>query len=337
MIVAALANGCGARQPAVRHASEAVELAWPPPPEESRIRFVRSVREPGDWGVAKSPFRRFVEVFAGADSTRLVRPTGVAQSGGTLYVADPGANCLWIFDAGRQHALRIAAAAGEALVSPVAVAARADGAVFVADSVLGKVFLFDRDGDLVRSVATGRPWRPAGLAYDRVRDILYVVDPEANLVTAHGPRGEQLRSWGAAEGAPRFNRPTHVAVATDGTLLVTDAMNFRVQAFDPGGAALWKFGRQGDGSGDFAAPKGVAMDSMGHVYVVDALFDAFQVFDRDGALLLAVGERGAAAGQFSLPNGMFIDEHDQIYIADAYNGRIQVFAAIGPSAAEKRK
>jgi DNA-binding beta-propeller fold protein YncE len=108
-------------------------------------------------------------------------------------------------------------------------------------------------------------------------------------------------------------------------VLVTDALNFRVQAFDAEGRFLWQMGRQGDAAGDFAAPKGVATDSQGHIYVADALFDSVQIFRHDGALLLAFGERGTAVGQFLLPGGIFINAEDRIYVADAYNGRIQTF------------
>lgn len=301
-------------------------LTWPVPPDQPRIRFVRTVHNAAAWGIEKSLLRRLVEKFTGAEPDTLVRPTGVAASEQSLYVADPGAKCLWIFDGKRQRALRVTAAGADSLVSPVAVATRGDGAVFVADSALGKVFLFSRDGDLVQALAGGALVRPAGLAYDSTRELLYVADPGANLVTTYDARGAVVRVWGGlGTGDGMFNRPTHIAVTATGTVLVTDALNFRVQAFDSMGIPLWKFGRQGDGSGDFAAPKGVGMDSAGHVYVVDALFDAVQVFGREGDLLLAIGQRGKLPGQFSLPNGIFVDVHDRIYVADAYNGRIQVF------------
>ena len=96
---------------------------------------------------------------------------------------------------------------------------------------------------------------------------------------------------------------------------MTDALNYRVQAFDRDGKFLWKMGRQGDGSGDFAAPKGVASDSEGHVYVVDALFDAVQMFDRHGRLLVAFGEHGTEGGQFGF-RGAFSSAGDEIYVAD---------------------
>jgi len=118
-------------------------------------------------------------------------------------------------------------------------------------------------------------------------------------------------------------------------VLVTDALNYRVQAFDKQGRFLWKMGHQGDGSGDFSSPKGIAIDSEGHLYVVDALFDAVQIFEPDGTLLLSFGTHGPGFGEFSLPTGAFIDGRDRIYVADSYNQRVQVFEFLGGSEASR--
>ena len=118
---------------------------------------------------------------------------------------------------------------------------------------------------------------------------------------------------------------------------MTDALNFRIQAFDPEGQFLWTFGRHGDGSGDLAAPKGVGVDGDGHVFVVDALFAAVQIFERDGSLLLAFGEQGSRAGQFWLPAGLCISPKGEMFVADAYNRRVQVFALGANASSEERK
>lgn len=63
----------------------------------------------------------------------------------------------------------------------------------------------------------------------------------------------------------------------DGSIYITDAMNFRVQRFGPDGLVRSLFGQAGDGTGDFAKPKGVAVDSAGTIYVVDALHNSAPV------------------------------------------------------------
>jgi DNA-binding beta-propeller fold protein YncE len=284
------------------------------------------VSGPQDAGIQRSFFGRLADTLFGKTEERLIRPTGVVGREDLLYVADAGAQALWIFDLANQKFGKVGRLGRETLASPVAVAFGPADTVFVADSWLKKVFLVDRDGKLLRTAAETGLERPAGVAYDGATGRLYVADSVAHRVAAYGPDGAQVLSWGKRGiGNGEFNYPTHVALDRSGTLLVTDALNFRVQAFDREGRFLWMLGRPGDGSGDFAGPKGLATDSRGHLYVVDALFDAVQIFDRDGAFLLGFGERGVRPGQFWLPGGIFISGQDRIYVADSFNQRIQVF------------
>ena len=331
LVLVLFASACQAPAPANPPPGVSVALpVWPPPPAEPRIRYVRSVSGPADWGIVKSVFRRVIDALAGRGDEHFVRPAGVAERNGVLYVADPGAQALWILDAAQNRTVKVTEIGNAPLFSPVALAVRPDGAVFVADTLLKKVFLLDREGKLIRIAVREDLERPAGLAYDAAVERLYVADSASHRIAAYGPDGVLVRAWGrGGTHDGEFNHPTYIALDQTGTPLVTDALNFRVQAFDREGRFLWKLGRHGDGSGDFAAPKGLAVDSAGHVYVVDALFDAVQIFDRDGAFLLSFGERGSQAGQFWLPAGLFIGPQDRIYVADAYNRRIQVFA-LGP-------
>jgi len=335
LVAVAILLVLGACLPVVSLAAEdasstpAAARAWPPPPAAPAVRWVRAVASPADWGVSSGFFGRIYDAIAGKEEDRFVRPTGVAEREGVLYVADPGVPALWIIDARQNGLVKVNSAGNTPLASPVAVALGPEGSVFVADSVLKEVFQFDQAGKLIAVAASAGLSRPAGLAFDEERRNLYVADSAAHQVTIYGPGGAVVRTFGAnGDRDGEFNRPTHLALDRNGTLLVTDALNYRVQAFDRDGRFLWKIGHQGDGSGDFAAPKGVAGDSKGHVYVVDALFDAVQVFDRQGQLLLGFGAHGQRDGEFWLPGGLFITADDEICVADSYNRRIQVFRLV---------
>jgi DNA-binding beta-propeller fold protein YncE len=329
-------SGCG--HPGIQApdaaAAPARPLAWPRPPAEARVRFVRNVTTPADWGLARSAFQGFVDKVTGQKPFRFVRPTGVAQRGRTLYVADAGAQALVVLDATQSKEIVVTRVGREALASPVAVALGPGDTVLLADSALGKVFVLDAHGALLRTIGgEARLGRPAGVAYDSAADQLYVSDSSAHRIVVYAGDGRFLGAFGRNGAAPgELNYPTHLALAKDGRLIVTDTLNFRVQVLDREGRPLLRFGRVGDGSGDFASPKGVATDSAGDFYVVDALFDAVQVFGADGALMLGFGERGTRDGQFSLPTGLFIGTDDAIYVADSYNQRIAVFQRVRTSA-----
>lgn len=333
VILALWVSGCEApaRRPADA-AAAADALLWPRPPSEARIRFVKQVATPADWGLARSGFQGFIDRVTGQRPFRFVRPTSAVERGGVLYVADPGAQAVVILDPSRDRELLVTQAGAEALASPVALAAGPGETVFVADSALKKVFALDRQGKRVGTIGgEGRLGRPAGLAYDAGTDRLYISDSQAHRILVFTGGGRFVASFGANGDAPgAFNFPTHIALKRTGELLVTDTLNFRVQVLGPDGAPKAVFGRAGDGSGDFASPKGIGADTQGNIYVVDALFDAVQVFAADGQLLMAFGERGTRDGSFWLPNGLFVSTDDTIYVADAYNQRISIFRRVNP-------
>lgn len=311
---------------------------WPKPPAEPRIRFDRSITTARDLGIKQHLFRRFMNAISGEKNKQLLRPTGVTERNGTIYIADIGGQTLWILDTVHDSFAQIRQAGTENLVTPAAVAVRSDGAVYVADSWAKKVYLLDSRGKFLGIAAQTGLQRPAGVAYDEISKRLYVADSAAHSIVVFKPDGSRVLSWGKRGSADgEFNYPTHISIDPQGRVLVTDALNFRIQAFDQDGKFLWKFGRHGDGSGDFSSPKGVAEDSNGHIYVVDALFDSVQIFNPDGTLLLTFGDQGTATGQFWLPGGIFIDDNDRIYVCDAYNHRIQIFDYLDGQASPSRK
>jgi DNA-binding beta-propeller fold protein YncE len=310
-------------------ASAAAGPVWPPPPEPARIRFIKSVDGASDWGVARSWWGRMVDTITGRHETQFVRPTGVAERDGVLYVADPGAQCVVVFDALRHKEQRITQVGDRTLVSPVAVTPGPGATVYVVDSWLRQVFQLDRMGNVLRTIAQEEMQRPSSIAYDAVRHRLYVGDAKAHVVHVFDEQGNRISSLGKLGAEPgEFNSPTHRAVAPNGDVVVTDALNFRIEVFGTDGVFISQFGRIGDGSGNFAAPKGVAVDRAGHIYVADAMFDAVQVFEVSGRLLLGFGQQGNQAGQFWIPNGLYVGANDRLFVADAYNRRIQVFQIV---------
>ncbi len=328
LAAALVAAGCSSAPSPVPLERQAVvgPLVWPEPPERPRIRFLKAVASPADLGIRASFWERLGELLVGKAEAWMIRPTGVAARGDVLYVADPGAQALWILDGAGGRFTAIRGVRGQQLASPVAVALGREGKVYVADSYLRKILTFDSNGSLTGSVENAQFLRPAGVAYDEVVDRLYVADSAAHRIWILSGQGALLGEIGGrGTETGEFNYPTHVALDQTGNLYVTDALGFRIQMFSRDGRFLGAFGRHGDASGDFAAPKGLGVDSEGHVYVVDALFDTVQIFDRTGQLLLSFGQRGLAPGQFWLPGGLFIDEKDRILVADSYNQRVQIF------------
>jgi DNA-binding beta-propeller fold protein YncE len=257
----------------------------------------------------------------------LVAPSDVAiDRNDRLFVTDSAGAAVHLFDLNKRTYKQFANLAGqEKLLKPVGLTI-VDNRIYVVDSILRKVCVFDKNGKFTFSFGQEHFTRPSGIAYSQEDEIVYVADTADHTIevfTIGGKFIEQIGSRGMWAG--QFNFPTHLWVDKSGRLYVSDTLNYRIQVFSRQRRFLQTFGQQGDRPGNFAHPCGVATDAFDNIYVTDRQFENVQVFDRQGQILLAFGQEGTQAGQFWLPAGLFIDHRNRIYVADSFNKRIQVF------------
>jgi DNA-binding beta-propeller fold protein YncE len=304
------------------------DIFWPNPPEVKRIEFVKAVSKPEDLNIRPSILKRVFNYFMGKGEVSMVSPYGIAtDSEGRLYVVDTSLRRVHVFDgAGNEYSYFPADTT--MFDSPVGIALDKNGMVYITDSKRGAVYLFkDHGKKLVSTIGGGVFKRPTGIVVNSKTSELLVVDTLQSRVFRFDlstglPKGS-FGTDGATEG--QFHYPTNISVTLTGEIIVSDALNFRIQVFTPEGSFLFTFGRMGDAPGTFSRPKGVATDSDGNIYVVDALFDNVQVFDKRGRLLMAFGEHGRGYGGLWLPTGIYIDSNDLIYVSDSRNRRVQIF------------
>ena len=127
---------------------------------------------------------------------------------------------------------------------------------------------------------------PHGLTVDR-KDNIWLTDVGLHQVFKFDHAGKLLFSVGergvpGADGS-HFNRPTDVAVASDGSFYVSDGyINSRIAAFSPEGRYLFEWGAKGNGPGQFDVPHGIALDPSGRIYVADRSNARVQLFDETG-------------------------------------------------------
>jgi DNA-binding beta-propeller fold protein YncE len=328
------ATACATPETAIHNSQTIVEdfgPVWPPPPQKPRIQYMGSLSDSKGIGVKKSWMKGVIDTIFGKEESedRMLTPYGVFADFQRIYITDPGAFLVHIFDMQRKKYFQLTKTKNDSLESPIGVAVDASGDIYVTDSVLKRVFIFSKEGRYLRELgSTDTFLRPTGITLDE--DRIYVTDTLRHAVVVFSKKdGAFFFSFGKnGNGEGEFNYPTNIYTGKDKHLYIIDSMNFRVQIFDRDGKFLSSFGKPGDGSGDFSKPKGIATDSEGHIYITDAHFDTVQIFDTEGNLLLAFGSTGRGKGEMILPSGIFIDRLDKIYVADSYNHRIQVFQYI---------
>lgn len=195
------------------------------------------------------------------------------------------------------------------------------GANDCAESALDPIVRFDAGGAWLGAFGAGRFAWPHGLHVDRDGN-LWVTDGRAGggrgqQVHKFAPDGRLLLSLGQAGtsggGEDRFDGPTDVVVAPDGTVYVSDGhetvSNNRIVKFSADGTYLDEWGGTGTAPGRFDVPHALAMDSLGRVFVADRNNNRIQIFDQDGRLL-------DVWLQFGRPSGLYIDSADTLYVSD---------------------
>ena len=313
-------------------------IAWPPPPNPARIRYVGQLRTADDLKRPRSGFDLLGEIIVGKKPPEaLYGPRAVVctRDGNRVWVADPGGRCLHLFDLERRRYLKVQRIGDAQLLSPVGLSLGPAGSIYVCDAERVAIYRFsDSDGRWLGTLRLpDELQRPVAMVYDESAQELFVVDVTAHDVKVLDAGGVLLRILGRRGTGPgQLNYPS--AIAADGPfskLWIADSGNHRVQAITRSGEPVAVFGRAGDAPGDLALPKGIAVDADGQVYVVDGRFENVQVFDAEGRLLLFFGEEGAGPGKFWLPGGVFIEPTGRIWVCDAYNRRLQVFQYIPES------
>lgn len=331
------------------------KIVWPNPPAITRIKYLSYFS--GEKRETKAPQKKtaWMDRLSGAAVGQaspneklffqLVRPYGVGvDKEGRIYIADEKVLAVFIFnpETGQVELIKNGQQAHFKLITGLAL----DDAdtLFVSDSALRHVLVFDKQHKVQASISQGMAV-PAGLAVDNENRLLYVADSELDQVLVYDadPPFNLLRTIGKAgtkheATAPGdFSRPTNVAVDKDGNLYVADTFNNRIEIFDADGTFIRAFGKAGDGPGYFARPKGVAIDSDGHVWVADAVQDRVQVFTPEGDLLIWMGGHGLLPGQFSTAAGLVIDKNNRVITSEQYPGRVQIFRYFTDAEAQAEK
>ena len=221
-----------------------------------------------------------------------------------------------------------------ALYAPYGVAVDSKGLLYVADTKVGAIFVFNTETDDVQLIKNGSEAHfksILGLAIDDA-DHLFVSDNGLHVVEEFDAHHKYVGSFGAEV----LRGPCGIALDSENRYLyVVDTDLDQVIVFDADTrAVIRRMGTTGKNHtltdpGEFAKPTNAAVDKDGNLYVTDTLNDRVEVFDADGAFIRAWGKNGDGAGNFARPKGIAIDVDNHVWVADAMLNRIQIFTPEG--------
>lgn len=210
------------------------------------------------------------------------------------------------------------------LFRPNGVVADNAGNVYVADSQLSKIFVFDVEKQDLRFLGQDKLQVPISLAVDNKRGIIFVTDSGADKVFCFEKNTGKVVMSLSPTG--KFNNPSGIAYDEDrGKLYVSDTKNHMIRTFDKEGKPLSVIGKRGSNDGEFNSPTYLALDKNGKLYVVDTFNGRVQIFDPEGKFYKKFGRLSDTPGNFSRPAGIGLDSEGHIYVVDTAFNNFQIF------------
>jgi DNA-binding beta-propeller fold protein YncE len=209
------------------------------------------------------------------------------------------------------------------LVGPYSVAAH-DGAIYVTDTEINKIVVFDlkhRRFEIFGGSRYGKFARPVNI-FIEPDGTKYVTDRVHNKVLAFNPDNEFKITYETGEPVSPFD-----VVAYGGRVYVSVPQRNHILVFDKQtGKLLSKFGVLGNDEGEFSKPSFLAVSSQGDIFVTDFFNFRIQQFDREGKFLSMHGEVGIKPGNFARPKGLSVDREGNIFVVDAAFENVQIFS-----------
>jgi len=292
-------------------------IFYPPLPQEPRIQFLTGFTTESEFAGRSSQLRAFLVGDDQQASEALARPFSIAHRPGQILIADKTYRKLLVLDLEQKTIDYMRDTEVGRLGDPVGVFVAPNGELFVADAARNRVFVFDQGNRFLRSYGEDGQFRPMDVVVEK--DRVYVCDiNQSEVEVLDRATGEVIDIVGGIGSEEGFlNKPTHLALDTEGNLFVTDAFNLRLQMFDPDGDFVKVIGWNVRGPGGLARPKGLDVDRDGHLYIGDAAFQVMQVFSvetRDA--LLNFGKSGTGAGGNYMPSDVHIDYDNVSYFQE---------------------
>ena len=161
-----------------------------------------------------------------------------------------------------------------------------------------------------------------------------VLGPEKEIRVACADLSTAFESLGQVQLVSKFegthlgtingvNRPSHVAFATTGEVVVCEWNANCIRVFDRGHTHLRSFGCRGSKESRLEEPLGVAISPENTVFV--AACHCVKKFTLEGQFIASVGSEGSGQLQFHTPFAIAYNAtNSRVYVCDTVNNRITI-------------
>lgn len=253
--------------------------------------------------------------------TVLRNPQGMATLGSKLLVCDQGYPDIIAIDLNTGQSLRWLDA-DHLPRCPVDVAADPTGRIYVADTTLRKVLIYDANGRFLNET---RPvpdemmrFRPAAMAMHQ--GVLHVCNLAVPAIERFSIVDQRwIEPLLPPEG--RLASPAGIDIDSNGMIYIADAVGGQVERVSSDGRWLDPIGRPGRRPGELIRPKQVVACGDGKLAVSDAGRQSVCLFRLpEGTFLVEIHERPPEWNGLTLPMGLVRLEGDAKSLVSGSNG-----------------
>jgi|GEM_PF-846710 len=264
-------------------------------------------------------------------------PAGLfVDSGGRIYVADAGANKVYVYNPDLTYLTIKGGSFGSGstdLDSPEGVWVDEDNKLYIADTFNHRIQVYTSySGTYMKTFPSGGGGdsytlrRPNAVAVDAEGNV-HIADTLNNRIQIYSPRGYYLNSIFSSEpfGETVFREPSGIWIDTPrNRILVADTKNQRVQVFTLNYSFIRRLG-WGEGEEKFSYPTALAVDSLGRIYIADTGNNRIQVFSANYSFLASI--RGSEQN-LSGVSGVAVDAQGRVFVSDPVEKKVVVFKTI---------
>ena len=220
------------------------------------------------------------------------------------------------------------------------------GAIYAVDWWNQRLEKFDANGTyLTKWGQRGTKTEPGsinfawGAAVNPANGNVYVANRESHEIEVFGPNGAYVTRFGfRGTTTGKFTFPQGLAFdtsggPTDGTLLVADSGNGRIQRFSilasGKGSFLASYGSPGAGSGQFSVPTGIDVAPDGTIWVADTQNNRIQKRNPNTGNWTSYTIANGLGVEFKSPWGVTVAPDGTIWVADTGRDRVVQMTASG--------
>ena len=207
------------------------------------------------------------------------------------------------------------------------IAVNTNGTMVLTDNLGHCVYVFDKNGNCLRkskSVGsnTGQFKYPDRISFLNDNEVLIADSGNCRIQRLNIQTGTVVKSFGKfGKGKGELSNPIDVTVNDEGSIVVTERDNNRIQVMSKEGESIFTFGDKGP---EKLLWPNCCIPYKNMFLVTDAGHHCIKAFDQSGTFLYKFGKEGYQDGKFQTLYDLLVDSSNNLLVCDFGNNQLQV-------------